>query len=307
MAGCNDIDVSVVSITYNGLDDTLRMIRSLKEVVHSVSYEIIVVDNASRENEAEAVKVLFDDVTVIRSERNLGFSGGNNLGIARARGRYVLLLNNDTYLEQDGLGAMAAMMDADPEIGAVSPKIKFAAPPQLLQFAGFTPLSAVTMRNSIVGYCEKDCGQWDTPREIPYAHGAAMMVRREAVDKAGMMPDVYFLYYEELDWSISIRQAGYTIWYQPDCTVFHNDGQTSGVSPLRVYYLARNRMLLAWRKNKGAGRLASVVYQMGVAMPKSVAVHLSKGDVKAAGAAVRACAGFVGIKNKCGPGPDKGK
>ncbi len=292
-------DISIVSITYNGLEDTRRMILSLQTVVHSVSYEIIVVDNASQANEAEAIGAEFPGVRTIRSERNLGFSGGNNLGIAIARGRYVLLLNNDTYLEEDGLGKLVAAMDADPRIGACSPKIRFAAPPHLIQFAGFTPLTPITLRNSLIGYREEDHGQYDTPRRIPYAHGAAMMVSRAALEAAGPMPETYFLYYEELDWSITIRACGFEIWYEPACTVFHCDGQTGGgASSLRTYYLTRNRLLLAWRKSGSGKRWASVAYQMGAAMPKNVVAALLKGQIRVAGSAIGGCCGFLTMKKR---------
>jgi GT2 family glycosyltransferase len=290
-------DISVVTISYNSLDDTLRMIRSLKQVVRSVSLELIVVDNASCEDEAAAVAREFPDVVTIRSERNLGFSGGNNLGLAVAKGRYAMLLNNDTYIERDGFGKLVERMDADPKIGACSPKIRFAAPPHPIQFAGFTPLSGVTMRNSLVGYMEPDDGRWDTPREIPYAHGAAMMVSRAALDAAGPMPEEYFLYYEELDWSITIREHGFRIWYEPACTVFHRDGQAGKpITPQRSYFLTRNRMLLAWRKAGRARRLASVAYQLVVAVPKNALVALLGGRADVAAAMLSAGYGFLAMK-----------
>lgn len=298
MAQSSRTDISVVSITFNGLDDTRKMIDSLKKVIKSVSLEIIIVDNASKQNEAEIIAREYDDVVAIRSEKNLGFSGGNNLGIAKAAGRYVMLLNNDTYIEEDGLGKLVALLDASPKIGAASPKIKFAKEPHLIQFAGFTPLSSITLRNSLVGYMEEDNGQYDTPREIPYAHGAAMIVRREAIRDAGMMPDEYFLYYEEIDWSISIRESGYEIWYEPACTIFHRDSQ-AGVSKVAdhvTYYLTRNRLLLAWRKTTGTQRWGSIAYQLGVANPKNVAVSLIKGRPKTALTTVKACYGFCTMK-----------
>ncbi len=293
----NPIDISIVTITYNGLRDTLQMIRSLREVVRSVTYQIIVVDNASRENEAQAVQREFPDVLCIRSERNLGFSGGNNLGIARATGRYVMLLNNDTYIEEDGFGRLVALMDANPRIGACSPKIRFSTPPRLIQFAGFTPLTSVTLRNSLVGYMEEDKGQYDTPRQIPYAHGAAMMVSRAALEAAGPMPEEYFLYYEELDWSVTISECGFQIWYEPACTVFHRDGQAGApVTPFRSYYLTRNRMLLAWRKAGSTKRWASVAYQMGLAVPKNALVAVAKGELRIAASMARACYAFCVMK-----------
>jgi GT2 family glycosyltransferase len=104
-----------------------------------------------------------------------------------------------------------------------------------IQFAGYTPLSSITIRNRAIGCGEEDKGQYDTPHPTPYAHGAAMMVKREAIEKVGLMPECYFLYYEELDWSMMMTRAGYDIWYEPACTIFHKESQSTGQnSPLRT-------------------------------------------------------------------------
>lgn len=126
------------------------------------------------------------------------------------------------------------------------------------------------MRNALIGFGMPDDGSFDTPRDTPYAHGAAMMVRREVPRKAGPMPDIYFLYYEELDWSVRIREQGWKIAYDPRCTVFHKESATSGQqSPLRSYYLTRNRLLFAWRNLHGTARMLSVAYQLCIAVPKA--------------------------------------
>ena len=130
----------------------------------------------------------------------------------------------------------------------VCPKIRFAWGNTPIQYAGYTPLSKITLRNSAIGCGEADNGQYDTPHPTPYAHGAAMMVKREVIDKVGMMPECYFLYYEELDWSMMIRRAGYDIWYEPACTIYHKESQATGQnSPLKSYYMTRNRLLFAKR------------------------------------------------------------
>ena len=139
-----------------------------------------------------------------------------------------------------------------------------------------------------------DDGSFDTPRDTPYAHGAAMMVRREAVGKAGPMPEEYFLYYEELDWSERLREAGYRIVYDPRATVFHKESATTGQQgPLRSYYLTRNRLLFARRNRRGAARRLSIIYQLGVALPKSVVAALLHGRRDLAAAALRGCRDFL--------------
>ena len=144
-----------------------------------------------------------------------------------------------------------------------------------------------------------------TPEQIgevvlaAYAHGAAMMVRRETLEKAGPMPEIYFLYYEELDWSVRIREQGRRIVYDPRCTVFHKESATTGQqSPLRSYCLTRNRLLFAWRNLRGGARLLSVAYQLCIAAPKNAVSALAhrRGDL--AKAVCRGVRDFFTLKNK---------
>ena len=243
-----------------------------------MSYEIIVVDNASREDEAAKIQKLYPTVVAIRSDINGGFSGGNNIGIHAAKGKYLFLINNDTYIESDDVSYLIERLESRPEIGGVSPKIRFAFPPQHIQFAGFTPLSQVTLRNTMLGFGCPDDGSYDTPHSTPYLHGAAMMIKREVIEKAGMMPEIFFLYYEELDWSTSMTRAGYELWYEPRCTVFHKESQSTGqLSKLRTYYLTRNRLLYARRNLKGTARFLSVLYQSTVAAGKNSLAYALKG------------------------------
>ena len=274
MTDSHRTDISFITICYNGFKDTCELIESLQEKLHSVTYEIIVVDNASHEDEAAKISRLYPSVIAIRSEVNRGFSGGNNIGIRAARGKYLFFINNDTYIESDAISCLVERLESRPEIGGVSPKIRFAFPPQHIQFAGFTPLSRITLRNHMLGFGCPDDGKYATP----YLHGAAMMIKREVVEKAGMMPEIFFLYYEELDWSTSMTRVGYELWYEPRCTVFHKESQSTGqLSRLRTYYLTRNRLLYARRNLRGAARLGSVLYQSTVAALKNGLLYALKG------------------------------
>lgn len=290
--------ISVISVNYNGYGLTCAMVESLQRHV-TTPLEIIVVDNGSARDEAAMLRECYPEIKALRSDRNLGFAGGNNLGFAAATGDYLLLLNNDTEVEDDTLHYLCETLAGNPAIGAVCPKIRFFAPPRHIQFAGYTPLTHVTLRNALIGFGMPDDGSFDTPRDTPYAHGAAMMVRREVPRKAGPMPDIYFLYYEELDWSVRIREQGWKIAYDPRCTVFHKESATTGQqSPLRSYYLTRNRLLFAWRNLHGTARMLSVAYQLLIAVPKSIAAALAHGRCDLAKAIRHGAGGFFTLKNK---------
>lgn len=284
----NNPAISFITICYNGFKDTCELIESLQDKIHSVSYEIIVVDNASRENEAAKIQKLYPSVVAIRSNENGGFSGGNNIGIRVAKGQYIFLINNDTYIESDNIACLIERLESHPKIGGVSPKIRFAFPPQHIQFAGFTPLTRFTLRNNMLGFDSPDDGSFNTPHSTPYLHGAAMMIKREVIDKVGLMPELFFLYYEELDWSTSMTRAGYELWYEPGCTVFHKESQSTGqLSKLRTYYLTRNRLLYARRNLSGIERFVSVLYQSTVAAGKNTLVYMLKRRFDLAGAVYR--------------------
>lgn len=289
-------ELSVVTVNYNGYEDTVMLIDSLRKHLADIPFEVIVVDNASRIDETEAIRRRFPDeerLVLIRSGRNLGFAGGNNLGIGAAKGDYLLLLNNDAFVEDGSLRELIAVLENDSRIGCVSPKIRFADPPREIQFAGYTPLSRITLRNSLIGFGEPDRGQYQTPHATPYCHGAAMMLRRETIERVGPMPEAYFLYYEELDWCVRIARAGYLLWYEPEATVFHRESRSTGQnSPLRTYYLTRNRLLFAWRNLQGARRWLSILYQTTVAVPKACLAAVLKGDRQNASAALRGCLDF---------------
>ena len=269
--------------------------------------EVIVVDNGSRTNEATILQQHYPWITVIRSPENLGFAGGNNLGIKASHGKYLFFINNDTLLDVSGARCevrekksemlfqpLIDRLESDKRIGVVCPKLRFSWNNNPIQYAGYTSLSSITLRNEPIGFGEDDCGQYDTPHPTPYAHGAAMMVKREAIEKAGLMPECFFLYYEELDWSMMIRRAGYDIWYDPACTIFHKESQTTGQnSPLRTYYITRNRFLFARRNVKAPMRYLTYCYLVLLVMPRDILKNLFKRQTKQAKAVVKGVSDFI--------------
>lgn len=291
-------ELSVITVNYNGRKDTERLIESLRNHL-SIPYELIVVDNGSMQNEAVALQEKYLFLKTIRSERNLGFAGGNNLGIRQASGDYLLFLNNDTFIEDNSILSLVEAMRQKPSLGGVSPKILFADEEGGIQFAGYTPLSRITLRNRLIGYREEDKGQYDKQHPTPYLHGAAMLIRREAIESAGMMPEIYFLYYEELDWSLQIRRQGYTLEYNPSATVYHSESRSTGQnSPLRSFYITRNRLLFAQRNLNGAGRFLSIGYQVTIAIPKSLFQAVVKGRFAVSKAIVGGCRAFFRTHSK---------
>lgn len=285
--------VSIITINYNQLEVTCEMLASIEQSSYT-NYEIIVVDNASAVNPAIAITTKFPEVHFIRSEENLGFSGGNNLGIQASKGDFLFFVNNDTEFTPDLLSSLVALFEEIPDLGAVSPKILYHpdmvdGQNDLIQYMGTTPVSAITARNITIGEKEKDIGQFTEPMPTAYVHGAAMMLPRYVVEKAGLMPTFFFLYYEELDWSERIKAAGFKIYVNPRTKIFHKESVSVGkMSTLKTYYLNRNRVLFM-RRNRGAGEVFLFsLFLLLVTIPKNVITFLVKGQVDHATAFLKA-------------------
>ncbi len=270
-----NIALSIITVNYNGLKDTCALIESIP---FTENMEVIVVDNASKQDEASFIQKQYPQVKVIRSKNNLGFAGGNNLGINTAKGKYLFLINNDTIFKDFNIQALFDRIESSPNIGIVCPKIRFIWGTNPIQFAGYTPLSKITVRNHAIGYGEEDKGQYNTAHPTPYAHGAAMLIKRDTIDKVGFMPEVFFLYYEELDWSMMFTRAGYEIWYDPACTIYHKESQSTGQnSPLRTYYITRNRLLLVKRNWQRIYKYLAYCYLTCIVAPRDIIKHTLKG------------------------------
>lgn len=261
--------VSIITINFNQASTTAELLRTLEKVSYP-AFEVIVVDNGSTEN-IDWIVTAFPTVTFLKTGQNLGFSGGNNVGMRIAKGDYFLLLNNDTEVPEHFLEPMVERMLSDPTIGALSPKIIFHAPPQLIQYAGFTPINPYTMRGFSIGFKEVDNGQYAVAMPTSRAHGAAMLISRKVVNTIGLMPEIYFLYYEEMDYCEQIKRAGYTIWYEAQSMIYHKESVSTGKnSVLKTYYLSRNRLLYTRRNVSTFAFIISSAYFALLVIPKSI-------------------------------------
>lgn len=271
--------VSVITVNFNQTLLTEDLLKSLSFENQHPEIETIVVDNGSTINPIPELQDKFPHVCFIRSDINLGFAGGNNLGIRQASGDYLFLVNNDTEAIPGLIAGLVNILDTHPEVGMVSPKIKFHQMPQMLQYAGFTPMNYYTARNTCIGYMEEDAGQYDnTTGPTGYIHGAAMMVRKEAIEKAGLMPENFFLYYEEMDWCEKIRKAGYTIWVEPRASIYHKESMSVGKkSPLKEFFMNRNRILFIRRNAPLFARITFYCHFAFLVAPRNILMYVKEG------------------------------
>jgi GT2 family glycosyltransferase len=233
--------VSVV-LSYNGREDTLAALASLR------SFQTVVVDNGSSDGSPEAVAEAFPDVELIRAGVNLGFSGGNNVGVRRALERgaeWVLLLNNDARIEPGLVDALAAAAVARPDAGVLACKVLYSDSDRIWYAgAGFDPLLGRSRHHGFGGP-DVSGDVSDTVR----ATGAAMAVSRRAIEAAGLLDEELFLYVEDLEWSLRIRRAGLAVVYVPDARVRHRVSAAPGGagSPTTSYYETRNMLAVVER------------------------------------------------------------
>jgi len=264
--------VSVITVNYNQPQVTEELLQSIFSLNRYPETEIIVVDNGSRNNPVPEWLNKFPDVRFIRSESNLGFAGGNNLGIAAASGEYLFLVNNDTEFTPGLIETLVSVLDERPEVGVVSPKIRFFHQPDTLQYAGFTPMNFNTARNKRVGEFEIDKGQYDGVSGVTgFADGAAMMIRKQAIEKAGLMAEHFFLYYEEMDWCERIKRAGYKIWVETKALIYHKESVSVGKkSPLKEFFMNRNRILFIRRNAPTLSKLIFYCHFCGLVTPRNL-------------------------------------
>ncbi|WP_256010599.1 glycosyltransferase family 2 protein [Desertivirga xinjiangensis] len=268
--------VSVVTVNYNQALVTEELLHSISTLNSYPDTEIIVIDNGSVINPVPQWQSKYPDIHFIRSESNLGFAGGNNLGIKAATGDYLFLVNNDTEFTSGLIESLAAVLDSHPTAGMVSPKIRFFHQPDIIQYAGFTPMNYFTARNKRIGEYETDKGQYDGPaKPTGFADGAAMMVRKETVEKAGLMAEHFFLYYEEMDWCERIKRSGYVIWVEPGALIYHKESVSVGKrSSLKEYFMNRNRILFIRRNAPLIARFLFYFHFCCLVAPRNLFTYL---------------------------------
>ena len=238
-------------LNWNQKDLTCECLESLAQLDYP-NYEIVVVDNGSRDGEAMAIQARFPSAIVLRNETNLGFAEGNNVAIRYALEQgadYVLLLNNDTVVDAQMLKRLVEGAESDDRIAIVGPRICYFDEPQTIWSTGgiLQPHRMPVM----LGLNEIDEGQHDALREVDWVTGCALLIKSSVVRRIGLIDDRYFIYFEENDWCSRAKRAGFKILYVPEARMWHKiQPRHQALSPHHVYLMTRNRLLFL--RNSGA-------------------------------------------------------
>lgn len=256
----------IVILNYKGLDNTLECLQSIK---HFKDLLIVVVDNFSQDNSVPTLEKQ-SGIVLLKNSDNLGYSGGNNVGIRyciKEACDLVVILNNDTILRGTTITELIA---GSKKSDIVSPKIYFAKGFEyhknryrekdmgnVIWYAG----GRIDWENVIgihEGVDQIDSGQFNLARDIDYATGACFLIKKAVFDKIGLFDEKYFLYLEDMDLSVRAKKAGFKIMYQPTATLWHKNASSSGGSgsKLQDYYISRNRLLFAFKYAKPKTKIA---------------------------------------------------
>lgn len=281
-------EVTFLTVNFFQPEITLALLASLERLNFS-AWECVVVNNGGVDEELRRACEDMNRVIYVESEKNLGFAGGNNLGLPYCSSNYIFFINNDTEVDPDLLAPILKVFENDETVGMLSPKIIFDFDRKTIQHAGATDLSKFTLRNKTLGYGEEDTGQYDEVYSTSFAHGAAMVVPKNVIEEVGPMREDYFLYYEEYDWCMRIREAGYKIMYCGLATVYHKESVSTGAdSPFKLFYLNRNRLLFARRNLSNLRALLFTLYYTMAVLPIHAGRYLLKGESKKARAFFKA-------------------
>ncbi|VVB55589.1 Glycosyl transferase family 2 [uncultured archaeon] len=240
--------VTIIILNWNGKEDTIECLESLKQITYP-NYEILLVDNGSTDGSVECFMKQYPEIEIIETGKNLGFAEGNNVAIRRAMDEgvdYVLLLNNDTVVDPEFLGELVKVAEGDERIGIVGPKIyyyDYKGRKDVIWFAGGT-INMWTGTTLHEGENMPDSQNYGRLKEIEYATGCAMLIKRGVIGSIGMLESAFFTYYEDVEISFRARTDGWNIKYIPAARVWHKVSQSSGgaFSSNTVYYKARNRI-----------------------------------------------------------------
>ncbi|WP_422658500.1 glycosyltransferase family 2 protein [Paenibacillus sp. EC2-1] len=254
------MDLSILIVNYNTCQLTVDCLYSVMASKTEYDYEVIVIDNNSKDESVETIRSLFPQVTLITSSDNVGFAKANNQGMNIAQGRYILLLNSDTIVLEDTLQMMLDFMDLNPMTGASGCKVilpdgsldkackrGFPTPSASFYYAfGLSKLFPNKPK-----FNQYQLGYLDPDQEYPVdcLVGAFMMVRRETIEQVGGLDEEFFMYGEDIDWCYRIKEAGWGIHYYPLTHIIHFKGGSARRRPIKIIYEFHRAMILFHRKH----------------------------------------------------------
>jgi hypothetical protein len=263
------IDLSIIIVNWNTKEDLIRCLKSVFETGKKDSWEVIVIDNGSRDGSGDEVKRVFPGVLLVENRENLGFAGAVNQGIRKSSGKHVLLLNPDTQVKKGSTEALFSLMDSCPKAGIAGVQLLNADGSKQNSIANFPTLATELLNKSLMRrlFPEKFPGKekaYREPIEVESVIGACMMVRKKAIDVVGLLDEDYFLFLEETDWCYRMKKTGWKVYHVPQAEVYHFQGKSAEthIEMAKIeYYRSRYRF---FRKHHGVPQYALLVVGLAI-------------------------------------------
>lgn len=250
------MDISIIIVNWNTQRHLRNCLRAIADTVQGMDYEIIVVDNASHDGSVDMLKQEFPAVIVIENQENRGFAAANNQAMGRMRGRYALLLNTDTLLQQNAVFLLFSFMELNPAAAMACGQLLNADGSKQNSIAAFPDILTLITNTSLLEYLlpgryPSKRYEWKKPVEVDSGIGACLLVRKQAIDAVGMLDERYFFFFEETDWAYQMRAAGWKIFHVPGAYIYHLQGQSIGrdVRARIEFYRSRYQFFRKWQSS----------------------------------------------------------
>ena len=250
--------ISVILVQHNNAHLTIESLRSLRER-HPSKTEIFVVDNASNQPREDILTKEFEGLIFIQNSRNVGFGTANNIAASKASGEILLFLNNDTLFKTDILGAIAARFDEDPTVGVIGPKLMYPDGRFQLSAGGLPGFFTEIGDRLSYGMLRKRVRLWEhlienrfrAPKSVGWVTGAALFIRRSIFDKLGGFDEDFFMYFEDKDLCLRVRDAGLNVLFDPSVSLFHlKAGSSASESPELIQRIYRQSQIAYYKKHR---------------------------------------------------------
>ena len=261
------MDISIIIVTWNTKDLLQKCLDSIYKTIHDITFEIIVIDNASEDDTVVMLRGKFPHVTLIKNSRNLGFGAANNQGLQIMRGRYALLLNSDTVLTIHAVEELFTFMETHPEAAMACGQLLNAAGSKQNSMASFPSLLTLMTNMPLLEYLfpkryPSKRYNYEKPIEVDSGIGACLLVRKKAIDEVGMFDERYFFFFEETDWAYQMKKAGWKIFHIPTAFIYHFQGQSIGrnVRSRIEFYRSRYLFFRKWHRHAYYLLISSVIF-----------------------------------------------
>lgn len=272
----SQIGISVIIVTWNSEKWIKRCLDSILATSGDLQIEIIVVDNFSKDKTLEILKPYSSQIKLVQNSSNLGYARGCNQGLKMAQGNYVLLLNPDTEIKENSLKKMLDFMEKTPDVGALGPRLvdfEGEIQPSCRRFPNYkfllwelSGLSRLFPKSKTFGAWKMGDFDFKSTKEVEQPMGSALLIREKVIDQIGLMDEIFFLFYNDVDFCYRIKRAGWKIYFYPEARIFHSRGASTGQVKIKKIILSHWGHFLYLKKYHSSGLKTILLLPFGLGL-----------------------------------------